>query len=271
MTEQVDLLLLCGATSLVIGLMGFIRTVWFISLGYTASVATFCIVTALKCTTTLTLSSALQLGLLFVWATRLGWYILRRETNANYQAAVSDQTTKAQNLPIWVKLQIWLAVSCLYVCMFTPAVLVALAADDKSTSNATTNLGLVVMVTGLVLEVVSDHQKATHKRSHPNTCIQTGLYRWVCRNPNYLGEILVWLGSFVAGLTSYHHKWHWILSTGGLVCICLIMAGSTARLETKHHKRYGRRASFQNWVQTVPILVPGVPIYSFQKTRVHRK
>ena len=54
----------------------------------------------------------------------------------------------------------------------------------------------------------------------------------------------------------------------GLVCIVLIMIGSTKRLESSQNDRYGARDDFQQYTRTVPVLVPFVPIYSLRNVRV---
>ena len=267
MNELVHLFLICGTLSLVIGLLGFVRTVWFISISYTASIAVFCSVTTILFQERLQLPSAIQLTLLFIWAVRLGWYILRRESNPRYREIWSERTKKAQNLSLMVKIQIWWSVSLLYLCMFTPAALSAMNQVDQ-TLNFTALAGLLVMGTGLVLEMAADYQKSAYKQHHPDRCITTGLYKWVCRYPNYLGEILVWFGSYMASLHTFYKAWHWILSSIGLVCICLIMAGSAKRLEQSQSERYGRRKSFQTWTKEVPVLLPLTPVYSLQNIRV---
>ena len=53
---------------------------------------------------------------------------------------------------------------------------------------------------GLLIEAVADQQKAAHRKK-TNTFVKGGLYR-LSRHPNYLGEILFWVGSFIAAIGS---------------------------------------------------------------------
>ncbi len=62
--------------------------------------------------------------------------------------------------------------------------------------------------------------------------------------------------------------WHWTASLGGLVCIVLIMLGSTKRLEAAQQRRYGQMPEFQRYTQSVPILIPWVPLYSLLRLRL---
>ena len=55
----------------------------------------------------------------------------------------------------------------------------------------------------------------------------------------------------------------------GLVCIVLIMMGSTKRLEKQQDGRYGEQLAYQKYAQSVPVLFPFVPIYSLKNVRVY--
>ncbi len=87
------------------------------------------------------------------------------------------------------------------------------------------------MAGALAMETVADNQKSAFKARFPKQFCNTGLYRW-SRCPNYLGEILFWVGNWVAGLVFYGSVLIWVASFTGLVCIVLIMLGSTRRLES---------------------------------------
>lgn len=264
-----ELLGLLLVASLAVGLIGFIRTVWFISIGYAASIVLFVLITAALWSDRLDLLTGAQLLAALVWGVRLGSYLVSRERSAAYRDAVSDQTDRSQSLPLVAKLGIWLAVSLLYVCMFSPAVFladVASSLDRKQGLLAT--LGIAVMWFGLVLEAVADHQKSRQKSIDPNMFASKGLYAWV-RCPNYLGEILVWLGNFIAALVAYSAWWHWGMALTGVVCIVLIMLGSTKRMEFKQDERYGGDPSYRAYTASVPVLLPWVPLYTLKNIRVY--
>ena len=284
------LLARCVASSLVLSLIGFLRTVWFISLGYTCSIALQCVVVTWYTTTVplvanqldfYSATSALQLALLFTWAMRLGIFLARRESNIHYRVAVNEQSSHSQGLKLPVKLCIWLVVNVLYVCQMSPAMVVAIVAHDEKRGSRYPSMpftqiflavvGISTMLVGLILESVADYQKSAAKAKRPSESVQSGLFAWV-RCPNFLGEILVFTGNYIVALPflwSSSSWWQWTLATLGLVSIVLIMMGSTRRLERKQWLRYRKQKSFQRWTETVPILVPFVPLYSLQKTRVY--
>jgi len=97
---------------------------------------------------------------------------------------------------------------------------------------------------------------------------------WRCiprlvRSPNYFGEIVFWLGTFVAGLSAYRAPLDWLIALIGLVCIELIMLGSARRLELKQAERYGSEPAYRDYAARVPVLFPLVPLYSLKRLRVY--
>jgi steroid 5-alpha reductase family enzyme len=261
----IPLLAVLLGCALAISSIGFVRTVWFISIGYAFSIVVFVPVTLLGANAAPGWISWAQLLALLVWGLRLGIYLTARERKAAYRAAVSDQTDRSQALPVVVRMLIWLSVSALYVCMFSPAVFLAYAGATLSADALLgTGVAVTVMALGLALESLADRQKARLKACDPNTFAHTGLYGWV-RYPNYLGEMLFWIGNFLAGLFAYNAWWHWVLAAVGCICIQLIMLGSTKRLELKQNERYGADPAYAEYVRSVPVLLPGVPLYSLRR------
>lgn len=154
------------AVSLFIDLIGFYRTVWFISIGYAASIVAFTIVSTAFLAANLVPILGLQLLAAFIWGSRLGLFLAARERKPSYQASIKDQTDKSQSLPIFVKACIWSSTSLLYVCMFSPVVFLAesiKSLDDKEMK--VTTAGVVIMWFGLALEALADHQKSAAKEN----------------------------------------------------------------------------------------------------------
>jgi hypothetical protein len=55
----------------------------------------------------------------------------------------------------------------------------------------------------------------------------------------------------------------------GLICIVLIMTGSTKRLARKQMKRHGVNAEFLKYCRTVRVLFPRVPACTSKNIRVY--
>ncbi|CAG0904017.1 unnamed protein product [Cyprideis torosa] len=242
-------LLLLVAASLVVGLIGFKRTVWFISLAYTASIAAFAVLLAWLYAPELGILSWLQLLLTLGWAFRLGGFLVKRERNQHYNAAVSDQTGRSNAMPLVGKIGIWIAVALLYTCMFSPQVFIAAQAGAGDVSMMQL-LGVIIMASGLIIEAIADHQKSAAKAEQPDRFVQSGLFGWV-RCPNYFGEMLFWAGNFVSALLVYS-GWQWAIALVGWFCIEMIMIGSTKRMERKHEERYANTDGYADYVSRVP-------------------
>jgi steroid 5-alpha reductase family enzyme len=153
--------------------------------------------------------------------------------------------------------------------MFSPSLfgLIALPESSARIYSLIQIAGLLLMGGGLVLEALADKQKSDFKAKFPEKYCNVGLYRWV-RCPNYLGEIAFWVGNWVMGIMIYDTPLRWIASSIGIVCIVLIMMGSTKRLENTQDDRYGDHPEYQDYIRTVPVLFPFVPVYSLKKVRV---
>jgi steroid 5-alpha reductase family enzyme len=259
------------AIALVVSASGFYRVVYFVSIGYAFSVSAMALAAMLLWSSTLSAGTLLQGLALTAYGLRLGGYVVARERAIAYENEREDVKARGAGVGLGKKSLIWPAVSLLYVMMVSPLVL-NLEAGVGPGSPLSQRLvlwsGLVVMITGLLLEAVADLQKSRFKRASPNRFCDVGLYRWV-RCPNYLGEIVFWLGNWAAGLGAYAGAWQAVVPFLGLVAIVLIMIGSTKRLEKKQQDRYGDRPDFQEYVRTVPILFPWVPVYSLSNVRVY--
>ena len=89
------------------------------------------------------------------------------------------------------------------------------------------------------------------------------------RFPNYLGEMVIWLGVWISAMSAYQSLLGWVLGSLGFVCIELVMLGSSRRLELKQASRYGKDAAFRAYASQTPILLPFLPVYSLQTLRVY--
>ncbi len=259
--------------SLTVSGLGFIRIVYFVSIGYTFSIVGMAVLTAVILRANLDVLAALQILLLVAWGLRLGIYIAKREARPSYRNQLEGTQAADRRVPRLKRIPIWISVALLYVAMFSPALYAAgaPAAALPSVSGVmelVRVLGLAVMAAGLVIEALADQQKSTAKQREPKHFVATGLYGWV-RCPNYLGEILVWSGSFLLGLPFLTSVLRAVIALVGLACLVLIMMGSTKRLERTQGRRYGHLPDYQQYTKQVPVLFPWLPIYTLQGVRVY--
>lgn len=271
---QLGDLLTAGLPLLIIALLisslGFYRVVYFISVGYAFSIVGMALFSTVNHFDNLTWVAALQNLFLVLWGARLGIFLVYREFRTTYRRELTDVAQRSAGMGWSRKAIIWVGVSLLYVLMFSPSLLrmVSETAASSWAGYFVEGAGLLLMGGGLLIEAVADRQKSAFKARSPNQFCNEGLYNWV-RCPNYLGEITFWVGHWVVGITVYTTPLRWLAPLVGIVCLVLIMMGSTKRLEEKQDKRYGDQPAYQNYIRTVPVLVPFVPVYSLKNVRVY--
>ena len=260
------MLLLC----LLVSAIGFWRHVYFISIGYGYSIASMGIAALVLTGAQTSLVSWMECLLLIAYGTRLGTYLVIRETRPAYRASQKVDADRPARMGLGLKSVIWVTVSVLYVCMFMPALARTLA-DQRGISDAfggLSILGIAIMALGLVIEVVADVQKTAAKKKDPQRFCDAGLYRF-CRYPNYFGEMLVWTGNLIAGASLLDNWLAWLLAALGYISIILIMLGSGRRLEAKQAARYGDIPEIRSYVARTPVLLPFVPIHTLQNIRLY--
>jgi steroid 5-alpha reductase family enzyme len=117
-------------------------------------------------------------------------------------------------------------------------------------------LGLGISLTGLFFEVVGDEQLRRHIKKKTHTLLQTGLWS-ITRHPNYLGEILIWVGLYIAGISlvlddSVNIFYYLFLILSPLVMSTVLIKISTPLLE----KNMARYDGWEAYTQKVPMLFP---------------
>lgn len=238
--------------------LGFWVFLYFISVGYALSILVQGITLLIMFKSSLDLGTIiLSLELMF-YGFRLGSFLIKRLLNAVYAKNVKDYITDGSDVKLFVKFAIWITVGVEYVTMVSP-VYFRLANGDKSDLCA--YIGAAVCLLGLFIEAEADRQKYNAKLINPKRFVDTGLYKMV-RCPNYLGELIIWLGIFISGFTTLTGFWQWLSAFLGWASITYIMFGGCRRLELRQDKNYGKDPDYQAYKKKTPIILPMVPLYS---------
>lgn len=117
-------------------------------------------------------------------------------------------------------------------------------------------LGSVIALTGLAFEVIGDEQLRRHIQKKTRSLLQSGLWS-ITRHPNYLGEILIWNGIYLAGFSllvtdSVPLVYYVILVLSPLVMSTVLIKISTPLLE----KNMAKYAGWAEYAQRVPMIFP---------------
>ena len=261
------------AASLLLCAIGFWRYVYFFSVGYGFAVAGIGVTLLILFHSVLTPATCIACVLFIIYGVRLGGYLMIRELkNADYNKILKPENDRSKSIPMGVKFAIWISCAILYFLQTSPftfrlentANLVADGASMIAPDVAAAWVGLVMMALGILLEILADVQKTAAKKKNPGRFVDTGLYR-IVRCPNYLGELLLWAGVFIAGIPYLQGALQWIIAILGYLGIIYVMFSGARRLELRQNRLYADDPDYWEFVRTVPIMIPFIPLYSVAK------
>ena len=111
-------------------------------------------------------------------------------------------------------------------------------------------IGDAVILFGVVLEFFADRDMHKHLASaEKGTVCRVGLWKY-SRHPNYLGEISVWLGTFLAMLPSSPDKWYCVI---GFVSVTVLFNAVSVPLAEK--RQLARRKGYADYKKTTSRLL----------------
>ncbi len=194
---------------------------------------------------------ALAAGLVMIWALRLGLFLFARVLRAGHDRRFGEiRRSGPRFLVAWSLQGLW-------VCWTSLPAWIAICRPTPDRLLATDFLGLSLWSLGFALEVVADAQKGAFRRVPANRerWIETGVWAW-SRHPNYLGEIVLWLGMTVLASPGFSGPaWAGILSPA-LVALLLTRGSGIPILEADADRRWGSDPAYQAYVARTPVLVP---------------
>jgi steroid 5-alpha reductase family enzyme len=193
---------------------------------------------------------------------RLASFIYMREQTVQSKKKIFKDLDKTERLK---RIPLAMSVSLLYAFMTSPALFALRGTVAEGSALAKIQLvSAGVSVFGTLLEAVADQHKYLVKRGKDESDVFAGPTTWsyrLCRHPNYLGEILVWIGVFAGGSVSFGKSIvAWICGALGLWGILGIMFNASSRLDKKQEEKYGKQNAYIEWKKQVSF--PIVPFVS---------
>ncbi len=196
--------------------------------------------------------SLLVAGLVAVWTLRLGTFLFRRVLREGKDRRFDQiKTDPARFFLAWTLQGLWVLLTV------SPA-LAVITGPEQGGLDLAAVVGAALWAVGFGIEVVADRQKAVFRRENPDGFISSGLWAW-SRHPNYLGEILLWVGVTVIALPTLS-GWRWMTVISPLFVTFLITRVSgIPMLEARADARWGDRPDYVRYKETTPVLVPRPP------------
>jgi len=200
------------------------------------------------------LRSILLLGLVTIWAVRLGTFLFRRT-----RAAGEDRRFREIKVSFTRFLLAW-TLQGLWVSFSLAAALAAITADSGTGLGIVEWMGLAVWLVGMAIEVAADQQKGRFKADPANKgkFIRSGLWSW-SRHPNYFGEIVLWVGIALISLPALDGWRYLTLISPVFVTILLTRISGVPMLEARADEKWGGQADYEAYKATTSLLVPMPP------------
>lgn len=195
--------------------------------------------------------SLLLAALVVIWAVRLGSFLFGRIKKAGKDDRFDElKPSLIRFLNVWTIQGLW-------VTFTMAAALIAITTTHRKDLDGFALVGFLIWVFGFAIEVIADSQKSRFS-ANPNNkgkFIQTGLWSR-SRHPNYLGEIILWVGVAVIAFPVLQ-GWQWIaLISPVFVTLLLTRVSGVPLLEKKADKKWGGQKDYEAYKERTPVLIP---------------
>ena len=192
--------------------------------------------------------------LVIIWAVRLGGYLFRRilkmKVDHRFDGIRDDPLRFGR---FWLLQAITVAVVMLPVTYL-------LDRDHPPGFGVWGAAGAAVWLVGLLVEAVSDAQKAAFRSKSENLgrFIASGLWRY-SRHPNYFGEMLVWWGLFLYSVPVLQSAAFAVVLGPVFITLLLLFVSGIPPLERSADETYGGEPAYREYKRRTSILVPLPP------------
>lgn len=253
--DGMPIFMLCASVGFVLHWLGFIPAYlfqtehYFDLIGSISYVATVALAFALA--PSFDTRGLVVATLICVWAVRLGSFLFIRVKKAGQDRRFTQIKTKFfRFLLTWTLGGTWVFITM-------AAGLAAMTSQSQSPVDAFLVVGATLWVIGFGIEVVADQQKTAFRKDPANAekFISSGLWS-ISRHPNYLGEIILWIGIAVIALPVLE-GWQWVtLVSPVFVSFLLLKVSGVPMLENNAESRWGNDPEFRQYKAKTPTLIP---------------
>jgi steroid 5-alpha reductase family enzyme len=195
-------------------------------------------------------ATLLLLVMILAWSFRLGSYLFIRINKTG-----KDTRFDGMRESFWKFLRFWLLQGLtVFVVMIPSSYFFSWPMHNLTVISW---IGFVVFILGLAIETIADAQKYRFMNdvSKTGTWIETGIWKY-SRHPNYLGEMMVWMGVYLFVVPSLFLVPALVSLVSPLYIICLILfVSGIPLLEKSADARWGNNPAYKEYKRRTSILL----------------
>ena len=197
------------------------------------------------------LRSKIAIGLVLIWAIRLGLFLFIRVMK------VGEDRRFREAKKSFSKYLLWWSMSALWVFLTTANALTLIINNANIFNDIFFYLGLSIWCIGFLFEVVADEQKRKFRiiKDNKDQFISTGLWSF-SRHPNYFGEILIWIGMAIIAFPTLNGWQYVTLISPIFIYILLTRISGVNLLENRAEEKWGGNDDYEKYKKEVPVLIP---------------
>ena len=204
-------------------------------------------------------SQSLDLGSLIIgaaiifWAVRLGSFLFMRVHKDKKDGRFdSIKTSFSQFFMTWTLQGMWV-----FIC--SSAALVAIANPTGVPINIVFIIGLALFILGFVVEIIADNQKSAFRSIPENKDVFINEGLWArSRHPNYFGEITLWTGITVMGISTFEGMNYLAIFSPIFSYLLLNYVSGVRMLEYRGHKKWGHLDAYVTYKKSTPKFIPKI-------------
>jgi steroid 5-alpha reductase family enzyme len=186
-----------------------------------------------------------------LWAIRLALFLVIRIRKIKKDARfdqMRDSFVKFGTFWLLQAISVWIILLPSFYYFFS----------DLKIESSLIFVGIIIWGVGLIVESKADQQKFSFNNNANNKgkWIESGIWQY-SRHPNYLGEMLVWIGIYIFTLSVMDYKSAIIFAIGPVWIITLLLfVSGIPKLEKSADAKWGSQKDYQNYKKRVPKLIP---------------
>ena len=187
---------------------------------------------------------------IIIWSARLGTFLFLRIKKAGEDKRFREFKKS------WSKFLVAWTTSGMWVTICSACAMTAVASENIIELNIAFYMGLILFIIGFSIEIIADYQKTKFRSVSANKdkFITSGLWS-KSRHPNYVGEIILWLGISVMSFSNLEGLQYITLISPIFTYWLLVYISGVSILEKSGQEKWGHLKEYQDYIKKTPKLL----------------